>query len=153
MGVSDQDSRVAFSIRPARREDYREIVEVWHRSGLPTRLQGRESDEAFQRQLERFSGLYLVAVAGDRMVGVVLGTHDHRKGWINRLAVLPEYRRHGVAVNLVTACEKALHAAGIEIIAALIEPENAASRALFERLGYRNDLPARYYRKLARPDI
>ena len=137
MGVRDRDRRVALSIRLARREDYREIVEVWHRSGLPTRLQGRES----------------VAVAGERVVGVVLGTHDHRKGWINRLAVLPEYRRHGVAMALVTACEKALHAGGIEIIAALIEPENAVSCAFFERMGYRNDLPARYYRKLARPDI
>lgn len=151
--MSDRDNRVAFSIRPARHGDHREIVEVWHRSGLPTRLKGRESEEAFQRQLEHFSDFYLVAVDGDRMVGVVLGTHDHRKGWINRLAILPEYRQHGVAMALVTACEKALHASGIEIVAALIEPENAVSCALFERLGYRNDYPARYYRKLARPDI
>ena len=49
------------------------------------------------------------------------------------------------------ACEAALLAAGIEIFAALIEPDNEASAALFEHLGYGNDVPARYYRKRCRP--
>lgn len=151
--MSDRDNPPVFSIRPARCEDYPQIVEVWRGSGLPARLQGRESEEAFHRQLEHFAQLYLVAVCGDRMIGVVFGSHDHRKGWINRLAVLPEYRRQGAATALIAACEEALHASGIEILAVLIEPESRASCALFERLGYHNDVPVRYYRKLARPDI
>ena len=153
MGHGEPVSQSAFSIRRAGPEDYREIVEVWGGSGLTVRLTGRESECAFRRQLEYFADLYLVAVDGDRIVGVIFGSHDHRKGWINRLAVLPEYRGHGVASSLVAACEQAMYAAGIEIMAALIEPENLVSCALFERLGYRNDVPARYYRKLARPDI
>ena len=36
-----------------------------------------------------------VAEAGGELVGVVLGTHDGRKGWINRLAVAPAYQRRG----------------------------------------------------------
>jgi len=151
--MSEPVSPSACSIRRAGPEDYGEIVEVWRKSGLTVRLTGRESERAFRRQLEHFAELYLVAVDSERIVGLVFGSHDHRKGWINRLAVLPEYRGRGVACSLVAACEEALHAAGIEIIAALIEPENVVSCALFERLGYRNDVPARYYRKLARGDI
>ena len=140
-------------IRPATAADYDQIVEVWLAAGLSVRLKGRESREAFRRQLKRFPELFLVATDGDRVVGVVLGSHDHRKGWINRLAVRPDYRRRGVAKALVRACEAAIRTEGIEILAALVEPENAPSQAFFERLGFRTDVPVRYYRKLSRPDI
>ena len=140
-------------IRPAREEDYDQIVEVWTASGLPVRLSGREGPEAFSRQLEEFPGLLLVATDGDRVVGVVLGSHDHRKGWINRLAVIPSYRRRGVAAALLSACEAAIRAEGIEIFAALVEPENGPSCALFRRAGYRTDVAVEYFRKLSRPDV
>ena len=138
-------------IRCATAEDYDQIVEVWSASGLKMSCDGRESEPAFRRQLAQFPDLYLVATDGDRSVGVVLGSHDHRKGWINRLAVLPEYRRRGVARALVSACDAAIRAHGIEIVSALVEPSNAASCDLFEKLGYRADMPVRYYRKPSHP--
>ena len=153
MALTDRKKGTSPSLRRAKPEDYSEIVKVWRASGLSVRLQGRESEEAFRRQLERFSDLYLVAIDGDRIVGVVLGSHDHRKGWINRLAVLPDYRRRGLALALMSACEAAIGAHGIEIVAALVESDNTASHVFFEGLGYRADVPVRYYRKLSRPDI
>ena len=140
------------SIRRATNQDYEQIRALWSSCGMKSSPRGRESTPAFRRQLEQFSDLYLVATDRDRVVGVVFGSHDHRKGWINRLAVLPEYRRRGIAGALVSACERALSGHGIEIVAALIEPDSLESEALFEKLGYRNDIPARYYRKLSHPD-
>ena len=105
------------------------------------------------KQLQHSFSTYLVAEQQGRLVGVVLGTHDGRKGWINHLAVHPDYRRQGLAQRLLAACEQALHAQGIEIIAALVERDNASSAAFFERAGYAADVPIFYYRKRARPDI
>ncbi len=152
MDVVGERKHGPFSIRGVEPDDYDAVLALWSAAGLPIRARGRESRAAFERQIEQFGDLYLAATDGDRIVGVVLGTHDGRKGWINRLAVLPEYRRRGIAAALVTACDTAIRAEGIEIIAALIEPENVASIALFERLGYRADVPVVYYRKLSRPD-
>lgn len=142
-----------YPIRPATPEDYEQIVEVWAAAGLSVRLHGRENREAFLYQLERFPDLFLVATDDDRIVGAILGSHDHRKGWINRLAVLPEYRRRGLGLALAEACDDAIRSQGIEIVAALIEPENKASCDMVEKLGYRADIEVRYYRKLSRPDI
>jgi ribosomal protein S18 acetylase RimI-like enzyme len=142
-----------FDIRRARAEDYEAILAVWEASGLPFSPAGRESETSFVAQVSRFPDSYLVAETKGRVVGVVLGTHDHRKGWINRVAVLPECRGQGLGGRLLTKCEAALQAGGIEIIGALIEPDNKTSLALFERWGYLNDVPARYYRKKSRPDI
>lgn len=140
-----------FTIRPATADDYERIVSLWTLNGMNPEIQGRESKSAFLQQLEQFPDLYLVATVGERIVGVVLGTHDGRKGWINRLAVHPDHQRRGIAAALVTACDTAIRARGIGIVAALVEADNAASAALFKALGYRDDVPVRYFRKLGGP--
>ena len=151
MDVKWADEGSRLPIRPATTGDYERIAAVWLDSGLSCRTRGRDSERAFRRQVEHFPDSYLVAVDGDRIIGVVLGSHDHRKGWINRLAVLPAYHRQGVATALVRACEDALQSCGIEIIAAQVESDNDSSSALFEYLGF-SEYEVRYYRKLSNPD-
>ncbi len=70
----------SFSIRPVRASDYDGLLALWKASRSGIDLAGREAREAFLRQLDRFRDLFLVAMADDRIVGVVLGTHDERKG-------------------------------------------------------------------------
>jgi len=153
MAMNASDRRRPISIRPALADDYPAIVLVWRAAGLKPDLTARDSERAFLSQLARFASSYLVATEGDRIVGVVLGSHDERKGWINRLAVTPECQRRGIATALARECETALRAAGMPILAALVEPENAASRRVFEKLGYATDVEVTYFRKLGRPGL
>jgi ribosomal protein S18 acetylase RimI-like enzyme len=78
----------------------------------------------------------LGAFEGKEMIGMIIGTDDGRKGWINRLAVDPKYRRKGVAMELVRILEGALKKRGRKIICTLIEDWNETSLALFEKVGY-----------------
>lgn len=87
------------------------------------------------------------------MIGVVLGTHDWRKGWINRLAVHPDRRRRGIARKLIEACEQAFLDLGIEIFAALVESDNEVSTAIFRRTGYKMDIPVHYFHKRLGPEV
>lgn len=137
----------AFTVRCATPVDYAHILDVWRASGLSIEPRGRESEPAFRAQLERFGEHYWVATVQDRVVGVALGTHDLRKGWISRLAVRSEFRRCGIARALVEACERSLRGAGIDLICALVEPHNPASEALFRKLGFPSDIPVIYFRK------
>jgi len=141
----------SIPIRPATEQDYASILLVWRESGLRVSEDGRDGPAAFRDQLARFPGLYLVAADAERVIGVVLGTHDGRKGWINRLAVLPQHRRSGIGSRLVQACDRAIRELGIEIVTALVEPRNQASCRLFEKLGFRTDVPVTYFRKVGRP--
>jgi hypothetical protein len=61
--------------------------ELWQEAGIHYRPGGRESRSHLAKELEGGQAIFLVAVAEGKVVGVVLGTHDGRKGWINRLAV------------------------------------------------------------------
>lgn len=132
--------------------DYEEILDLWRRAGLSIRAEGRDSPAAFARQMawgvQRVVGLR----ENGRLVAVAVLTHDGRKGWINRLAVDPACRRRGLAARLVAEAERWFaESLGLEVWAALIERENLASQALFERLGYRShDLV--YVSKRTRPE-
>ena len=117
--------------------DYDQMIGLWKKAGLPYKPKGRDSREAIKRQIEADPELFLGAFHGERLVGTVIGSYDFRmKGWINRLAVDPEYRGKGIAQRLVTEMEQILKSKGAVVIAALIELPNPASINLFKKLGY-----------------
>jgi GNAT superfamily N-acetyltransferase len=117
--------------------DHGDLLALWRRAGLPVRAEGRDAPAALARQMalgvQRVIGLR----AGDVLVAAAVLTHDGRKGWINRLAVDPAYRRQGLARRIVAEAERwFVEEVGLEVWAALIERHNAASLRLFEELGY-----------------
>ena len=81
------------------------------------------------------------------MIGSILGNSDGRKGWINRLAVDPDYRGRGLAARLIAECEKQLYSLGIKVIAALIEGDNKSSESAFSKAGYSYWDEIKYYSK------
>jgi len=136
-----------------RAEDYDALVTLWRTAGLPYKPKGRDAREAIARQLRQRTAIYLIAEVDAGIVGAVLGTHDNRKGWVNRLAVLPAYRRHRVGAQLVAEVERRLAASGIDIFACFIEDGNDVSKAFFEELGYERFGEVSYYRKRRYSDV
>jgi ribosomal protein S18 acetylase RimI-like enzyme len=117
--------------------DYDRLMALWQRAGLHSlKPQGRDSRAEIAQQLESGIEKILGLEIDGQLVGCVVTTHDSRKGWINRLAVDPAYRRRGYGLRLVAAAEEMLRSQGMRIIAALIESDNPASLTLFEQAGY-----------------
>jgi len=134
-------------IRELTVNDYDALVALWKETGLPYRPNGRDQRERIAREVAGPCSIFLVAEIERCIVGAVLGTHDGRKGWINRLAVSSRYRRQGIATALVAAVEGPLSGMGIEIVACLIEDWNNDSQTVFEHLGYRYYPDVHYYTK------
>jgi ribosomal protein S18 acetylase RimI-like enzyme len=127
-------------------EDYDRLLRLWQQAGLHSlRPQGRDSREAIARQLESGVQTILGLEVNGRLVGAVVATHDSRKGWINRLAVAPDFRRKGYGLRLLQAAEERLRQQGMQVIAALVESDNPASLALFQKAGYVEIDPGIHY--------
>jgi ribosomal protein S18 acetylase RimI-like enzyme len=139
-----------ISIEELTAEDYRELTCLWERAGLPFRPLGRDSEENIRRQLESGHVRILGAYESGKLVGTVMLTHDGRKGWINRLAVLPEMRNRGIATRLIEESERYFKALGFEIFCALIESDKLESKRLFEKLGYKRESEIEYFAKRLR---
>lgn len=123
-------------IRKLTINDYEKIVRLWSRARLPFKPTGRDSKEAIAAQMNANPEYFLGAFEDDRLIGTVIISYDMRKGWINRLAVDPDYRRRGVAKALIAECEKILRKQGVRIFCALVEDYNKASKELFKKCGF-----------------
>lgn len=139
-------------IRELTAQDYCAMIEVWKSAGLPFRPKGRDSEESIRKQLESGSVEILGADDNGRLVGIVLLTHDGRKGWINRLAVIPEMRHRGIAAELIREAERLLMERGYEVFGVLIESDKTESRKLFEKLGYVRETEIEYFTKRLRKE-
>lgn len=134
-------------------EHYTKIQALWEEAGLSWRSVGRDHPDQIKKQLEKKNVFFLGEMKNDDLLGVVMVTHDGRKGWINRLAVHPKHRHRGIAQKLLEEAENRLfQTEGIEVISALIFEDNIPSLSLFERTGYEVWSNIRYYSKRKRPD-
>ena len=135
-------------------DDYDAVRALWEAAGLPLKLAGRDSREEFTSQIASGCQTVIGLEDGDRLVGVVLATHDSRRGWINRLAVHPDYRRRGLGLRLIREAERVLRdERGLHVLAAHVETWNEASLALFTRAGYVRGDDVIYFSKRERQDV
>ncbi|UCE81146.1 MAG: GNAT family N-acetyltransferase [Methanobacteriota archaeon] len=139
--------------RPIVDEEVGQMVSLWSEAGLPTKPAGRDTVENLGRQLLESPDLFIGAFVGDRMVGIVMGSDDGRKGWINRLAVAPDMQRSGIASTLLELCEVALRKRGRQIICTLIEDDNNPSEAFFLQNGFKREDGIAYYTKRDADDV
>ena len=100
--------------------------------------------------LHSFPQLCHVACDGDRVVGVVIGriiTHrDRLRGYIGMLAVHRDYRRCGIALELVSRIIASLKSEKVDEIVLEAEQSNTAALNLYRKFGFiRDKLLVNYY--------
>ena len=134
--------------------DYDRLIELWERAGLSYRPRGRDTREKVGAEMTVSPQAYLGMFIDERLVAFVLATFYGRKGWINRLAVDPDFRGRGYGARMIAEAERVLRQAyGAQIIAALVEPENEPSRQLFDKCGYVCWEGLYYFSKRDHPDV
>ena len=92
-----------MDIKPLKLEDYDAIINVWKLAHLPFKPRGRDKKDEIKRQISASPDIFLGAYVNGQLIGVIMGSDDGRKGWINRLAVHPGYRRQGLAGSLIAS--------------------------------------------------
>lgn len=125
------------TVRPYRPADEGALVRLWQACGLTRPWNDPRRD--IERKKSVQPQLFLVAVQGDVLVGSVMGGYDGHRGWAYYLAVLPEYRKRGIARHMMRALETALKALGCPKINLMVRSSNAAAHGFYQGLGYDRD--------------
>jgi len=101
-----------FTLRVMTLADYDAVLQMM-RDTPGISLRDADSRESTERYLQRNPGLSFVAEADAMVCGCIMAGHDGRRGYLQHLLVLPEYRRQGIANALVERCVSSLEAQGI----------------------------------------
>ncbi|KQM51957.1 GCN5 family acetyltransferase [Pseudomonas sp. Leaf15] len=100
------------NLRVMQAGDYDAVLELMQNTpGIS--LREADSREATERYLARNPQMSFVAEAQGRVIACVMCGHDGRRGYLQHLLVLPDYRRQGIAQALVERCLTALEQLGI----------------------------------------
>ena len=142
-----------MEIRRMRIEDYDIVYGLWSSCPGVGLNSVDDSPEGFGRYLRRNPETCFLALEGGRVIGTILACDDGRRGHINHLAVAPEYRRRGVARQLVDAALDALRSRGVSKVNLVAFGTNEGGNAFWERVGFhtRPDLVYRDF-VLTEPD-
>ena len=125
-----------MKIRKLTAADYPQLIQLWERAKLPIKPRGRDSRAHIAREMLNNPDFFIGSFEGTLLAGAIIASHDGRKGWLNRIAVDPDYRGRGLAQALTRAGEQKLRRHGIKIFGLLIHSRNRASLGLAKKMGY-----------------
>ena len=83
--------------------------------------------------------LFFVGTIDGHVVATVMAGYEGHRGWINYLAVAPDYQRQGIGSKIMLKAEEALLSLGCPKINLQVRESNQAVIAFYEQLGFSND--------------
>lgn len=117
-------------------EDYEPVINLWHETdGIV--LSDTDEMEPMKIFLHRNPGLSLVAYIENTLAGVILCSHDGRRGYLHHLAVKKEYRNQKIGSTLVKKCLKKISEEGIKKCNIFILDENDKGMKFWEKNGFK----------------
>ncbi|MCK5310769.1 MAG: GNAT family acetyltransferase [Desulfobacteraceae bacterium] len=128
---------MCINIRVYEKKDQEEVICLWKACGIVVPWSNPVDD--IERKLMVNPELFLVGVFEEKIVASVMGGYEGRRGWINFLAVTPEYQRKGFGREIMLYVESLLKEKGCPKINLQVRETNTKVIAFYNAIGYGND--------------
>ncbi|NOI27470.1 GNAT family N-acetyltransferase [Vibrio coralliilyticus] len=123
------------TIRPMTIEDYEAVIRLWLQTeGMSVR--DADSRENIALYLDRNPDLSFVAISEGHIIGAVLVGTDGRRGYLQHLAVLPQFRGQRIGYQLISQSINALANIGIPKTHLFVYDDNLNAQKFYEKLGW-----------------
>jgi len=124
-------------IRSFKSDDEESVIALWRRCDLIRPWNDPHRD--IERKLRVRPEWFLVGILDGEIVATVMAGYEGHRGWLNYLAVTPEFQRRGFARTIVVEAERLLLEAGCPKINLQIRTSNHGVIEFYRRLGYSVD--------------
>lgn len=124
-------------VRPYRTDDEESLVSLWQVCELTVPWNNPHKDIA--RKLQVQPELFLVGILDSRLIATVMGGYDGHRGWINYLAVHPDFQGKGYGQEIMNSVETGLREMGCPKINLQIRTVNDKIASFYQKLGFTND--------------
>jgi len=119
---------------------YDEVIQLWRNAGIG--VGSSDSKNELEKMVTRNPDLLLIGKIKDRIIAVVMGGFDGRRGYVHHLAVDPGYQKQGYGKEIMRALNEIFRQKGIHKIHLFIERRNKEVVDFYRNLGWeiREDL-------------
>ena len=117
-------------------DDYGTVYALWRRTPGMGLNDKDDSRVGISMYLSRNPNTCFVAECDNEIIGVIMGGHDGRRGYIHHTCVAEGMRQHGIGTRLVDAALAALKGEGINKVALVVYGNNTGGNAFWEKAGF-----------------
>ena len=131
---------IKMKIEKFKIEYYDEVVELWRRAGIE--MVSSDTIDEVTRVLNRNPDLILIGKVEEKVIAVVIGTFDGRRGYVHHLAVDPNYQKMGFGKTIMDALIEQFRKMNIHKVHLFIEKSNKSVVKFYKNIGWdvREDL-------------
>ena len=116
--------------------DYEKVYALWMSCKNMGFNDIDDSKEGIARFLERNPNTSFVAMENDELLGIILGGHDGRRGYIYHMSVAENHRKKGIGSSLVEKCLESFKNEKISKVALLVFKYNENGNSFWEKQGF-----------------
>ena len=119
---------------------YEEVVELWRKSGIS--VGSTDTKEELERIVRRTPQLFLVGKIDKKIISIVMGGFDGRRGYVHHLAVDPDYKKKGYGKMIMGELMNRFLKLKVHKVHLFIEKYNKEAVDFYRNLGWeiRDDL-------------
>jgi len=121
-------------------EYYNDIISIWRKAGVS--VGSTDTKDEIKRILDKNPQLFLVGKIDQKIIGVVIGGFDGRRGYVHHLAVDPDYQKMGYGKIIMDELIARFRKMGVHKVHLFIEKYNKEVVNFYLNLGWeiRDDL-------------
>ena len=135
-----------FKIRPFNHTDTEQVKRLWGLCNLI--FPANDPDLEIQEKMSFQPDLFFVGIYESLLIGTIMVGYDGHRGWINYLAVHPNYQRKGFGTALMNYATDLLTDMGCSKINVQIRQYNTSVIDFYTHLGFTNDRVVSYGKRL-----
>jgi len=129
-----------MKIEPFTMRYYYDIIDLWKRSGIE--VSSSDTRDEITKMLKRNSDLFLIGKEDGKVVAVVMGGFDGRRGYVHHLAIDPDYQKKKYGKMMMDELIEKFRKKKVHKVHLFIEKHNKEVIDFYRKLGWevRDDL-------------
>ena len=129
-----------MKIEPFTMRYYHDIIDLWKRSGIE--VSSSDTRDEITKMLKRNSDLFLIGKEDGKVVAVVMGGFDGRRGYVHHLAIDPDYQKKNYGKMMMEELIEKFRKKKVHKVHLFIEKHNKEVIDFYRKLGWdvRDDL-------------
>jgi len=128
---------MAFEILRYTPEFQDAVVDLWEKCNLI--VPWNDPVEDIKKKLDFQPDLFFIGLLDGRVVGSIMVGYEGHRGWMNYLAVLPEFQRRGYGGKLVQKAVDELKRLGCLKLNLQVRRSNTSVIDFYRHLGFKED--------------